>query len=122
MEEKQYHIEPTGFGGSKDRKGKDAIGGFPLAILKVLNIPLQNGLRKGYKEHDWMDGLPYTDLKEAMLRHLSEHDEGKDIDPDGDIPHIYAVAWNACVMALNYYYGRDKLDNRWLEDKLKEAD
>lgn len=119
MQDAKYNITPLSTGSSKDVKGKYAIGGFPLDILEILNKPLQNGLRKGYKEHDWMNGLDYNTLYEAGMRHLQKWNKGETIDPDGNIPHIYAVAWNFSVAALNYYYGRDNLDNRWLKDKLE---
>lgn len=118
IDEQKYDIQKTVGGASKDMKDKYAIGGFPLDILEILNKPLTNGLRKGYTEHDWMNGVPNSVLMDAGLRHLQKYNRGETIDPDGDIPHLYAVAWNFAVMALNHYYGRDNLDDRWLEEKL----
>lgn len=116
----KYDIKPTGFGGSKDLRNKRTMRLVPLDILEILNIPLQNGLRKGYKENDWMDGIDTMTAYEASLRHLQDYMKGIDIDPDGDIPHIYAAAFNLCIIALNHYYGRKDLDNRWLPSKLNK--
>lgn len=92
-------------GGKKDDEGKlryDLIPPIPLQELaRVYTI----GAKK-YGDYNWQNGIAYSRIIAALLRHLYKWILGEEYDPDGQ-HHLDSVAW--CAFALRYfvYYQQD---------------
>lgn len=64
-----------------------------------------------YSRGNWRGGLPHTEVADCLLRHLSAHLAGEDIDPESGCPHVDHVLVNALFLAeLNRTH--PQLDNR----------
>lgn len=55
-----------------------------------------------YAPHNWMKGLPMTEISESLLRHLFAFMQGEDIDPESGESHIGHMMCN--LMFMNYVY------------------
>lgn len=69
-----------------------------------------------YAANNWRNGLHYSRVIGAMLRHVSAIQRGEDIDPESGLPHIDHVG--CCWMFLsNFMKTRPDLDDRWKPKK-----
>lgn len=94
------------FDGEKPRMDlldPDALEG----LAKVLTF----GARK-YAANNWRNGLEYSRLTAAIMRHLMAIQRGEDLDPESGLPHIDHLG--CCWMFLsNLTKTRPDLDDRW---------
>lgn len=69
------------------------------------------GARK-YNRHNWRNGINYSRLIAASLRHLSAINAGEDIDPESGLSHAWHLA--CCSMFLGWMMeNRKDMDDRW---------
>jgi hypothetical protein len=81
----------------------DALGG----LAAVLTF----GANK-YAAHNWRNGISYSRITAAMLRHLAAIQQGEDVDPESGLPHIDHLG--CCWMFLsNFMKNRPDLDDRY---------
>lgn len=100
------------FDGSKPRM--DLID--PWALEGLASV-LTFGAKK-YAANNWRNGLGYSRVLAAMLRHISAIQRGEDIDPESSLPHIDHVG--CCWMFLSNYMKTDpSQDDRWTAPKQK---
>ena len=82
-------------------------------------IPMVRAAEYGatkYAPHNWKKGLKISEICESLKRHLDDFMEGKDIDPESDLPHTCGIQWNS--MALQWMLdNRPDMDDRWKETK-----
>lgn len=101
--------EPSGTKYDGDKPRMDLLD---TAALQGLADVLTFGAEK-YAPHNWRNGINYSRLIAASLRHLTAVNSGEDIDPESGLLHIDHLA--CCVMFLSNYMhtGRKELDDRW---------
>ena len=103
------HSQPAmKFDGSKPRLDlvdSDALEG----LATVLTFGAQK-----YAANNWRNGLAYSRVSAALLRHMSAIQKGEDIDPESGLPHIDHLG--CCWMFLSNYMKHEQykpLDDRW---------
>lgn len=89
---------------------------FPNAI-KGLSYVCDKGAVK-YKRYNWKKGLPFTEVADSLLRHLTAVLDGEDYDPEDGIPHIDRVVWNALALS-EYWRTHPELDDRYKQEEDK---
>lgn len=88
----------------------------PLALEGIARV-LSFGAQK-YAAHNWRNGLSYSRLIAAALRHLFAIMRGEDIDPESGLPHVdhLGCCWMFLSAHMKYDYLK-KHDDRWKESK-----
>jgi len=82
----------------------------PWALEGLANV-LGFGAQK-YAPNNWRNGIEYSRIIAAMMRHLSSIQRGEDTDPESGLPHIDHLG--CCWMFLsNYMKTNPSLDDRW---------
>lgn len=83
--------------GVKANKGKPMMSLLPPRAKLMGARAFSFGAEK-YGKHNWMLGLPYSELYDALERHMTAFWSGEDLDPESGLPHMaHAIA---CVMML----------------------
>ena len=86
----------------------------PLFMFSVAEV-FSKGAEK-YGDNNWRQGIKVTRLLDACLRHIFIFLAGEDFDPDLNTHHL-ANAAAELAMALEMYYTRPDLDDRFNIDK-----
>lgn len=90
----------------------------PLAIEGLANV-LGFGAQK-YSAHNWRNGIQYSRLIAALLRHTFAILRGETIDPESGLPHIDHVG--CCWMFLsNLMKTRPDMDDLHKPEKTNES-
>ena len=98
-------------GGLKYDNDKPRMDLLDFDALEGLAKVLTFGAKK-YDEHNWRNGISYSRLTAAMLRHLAALQRGEDIDAESGLPHIDHLG--CCWMFLsNMTKTRPDLDDRY---------
>ena len=106
---------PEGAKGMKYDGSKPRMDLLDAKALEGLAQVLTFGAHK-YAANNWRNGLEYSRLTAAMLRHLMAIQRGEDVDPESGLPHIDHLG--CCWMFLsNLSKTRPDLDDRWKETK-----
>lgn len=106
---------PEGAKGMKYDGEKPRMDLLDAKALESLAQVLTFGAKK-YAAHNWRNGIEYSRLTAAMLRHLMAIQRGEDVDPESGLPHIDHLG--CCWMFLsNLSKTRPDLDDRWKETK-----
>lgn len=86
--------------------------------LEQLSLVLTFGAQK-YAAHNWRQGLQYSRLIGACLRHVLAFLNGEDLDPETHLPHpAHAMC---CLMFLLWMQKeRPDMDDRWKPDANEE--
>ena len=111
---------PKGAKGMKFDKEKPRMDLLDADALEGLAKVLTFGAEK-YAANNWRNGIEYSRLTAAILRHLMALQRGEDIDPESGLPHIDHLG--CCWMFLsNNFKTRPDLDDRWtsLRDRQKQ--
>ena len=87
------------------------------ATLKVARV-LSFGAKK-YGDHNWLQGMRWTRLSSACLRHLFAWIGGEDKDPESGISHLAHAACNL-LMLLEYEERGIGENDRWKQSITKE--
>lgn len=83
-----------------------------LAMLGTAEV-LTFGARK-YAANNWRNGIAWSRLTGALLRHTFAFMRGEDLDPESGLPHVDHIA--CCAMFLQEHFRlRRDLDDRWKE-------
>lgn len=110
-------FEKTSSGALKDTVGKPDITLMPLEILKCFVGPLTYGQLKGYAKDNWQLGIPFTKSLRAALSHLTEWQNGVDLDEEAlgkgfEMWHIDAALFHIASIALMTKREKENLDDR----------
>lgn len=88
-------------GGTKHDKGKARYDLLPFDALHEIVLVFTEGANK-YGERNWEQGIHYSRLLGAVLRHVSAFAQGKRINEDDFGLHHLAHAAVGCMMLLAY--------------------
>ena len=90
---------------TKDDKGKPALSLLPRSAVEEIAAVLEMGAQK-YGRDNWKEGMHWTRLIDAALRHIYAFADKEDIDPESGITHLAHAATN--LMFLLEYYKKQK--------------
>jgi Domain of unknown function (DUF5664) len=109
---KTYIAEaPEGAKGIKYDGEKPRMDLLDAEALEGLAKVLTFGAQK-YAANNWRNGIEYSRLTAALLRHLMAIQRGEDVDPESGLPHVDHLG--CCWMFLsNLSKTRPDLDDRW---------
>ena len=83
----------------------------PPAMLKGVAEVLEMGAQK-YGDYNWYNGIVFSRLYAATLRHLVAWWEGEETDPESGIDHVHHAMCNLAFLAQFIHEERDELDDR----------
>lgn len=84
--------------GSRFNNGKTRYDLLNWEALAGLANVLEFGATK-YSAHNWMKGLPVTEILASMLRHVAAIQNGEDVDPETGLPHADHIQCNAMFLS-----------------------
>lgn len=100
--------------GVKHDAGKIQLGLISTRFLRGLGQVLTFGAKK-YAAHNWRKGMVTSRYYDALQRHLLAWNDGEDLDPESQLPHLYHAA--CCLMFLAETLEiRPDLDDRYKPD------
>jgi len=105
--------------GVKFDADKAALDLIPLEALIGLGNVLTFGAKK-YQRANWANGIEYSRLISAAMRHITAFNAGQDVDPESGLSHIDHALCNLAFLAWMRVHRTD-LDNRWIK-AVKQAD
>ena len=94
-------------------EGKVRLGLIPPFAIEEIGKVFTMGAEK-YGAHNWMKGLPYTEVLDSIERHINEFKKGHDKDKESELQHMAHVAVNA-IFLIEYaaiYTNQNKFDDR----------
>lgn len=91
--------------------GKPPISLIPRSALVEEAQVLAFGAQK-YDRHVWRDGMQWSRLIDACLRHLTAFNEGEDIDQESGLSHL-AHARCSLGFLIEYSKTHKELDDRY---------
>lgn len=95
----------------KHDQAKPKMGLISTRFLKGLAQVLTFGAHK-YAVHNWRKGLATSRLYDALQRHLTDWNDGQDLDPESGLSHLYHAS--CCLMFLaETVEVRPDLDDRY---------
>lgn len=98
-------------GGTKADGDKLQMGLISSRFLRGLAGVLTFGATK-YSKHNWRQGIELSRLYNALQRHLTDWNDGIDLDPETQKSHLYHAA--CCLMFLaELSETRPELDDRF---------
>lgn len=98
--------------GTKHDQGKPRISLIPTDALWGMGRALAYGEKK-YGQHNFRNGLAYSRLVDATLRHLTAWNEGENSDSESGLSHLdHALASLAMLKYMEV--NRADMDDRWL--------
>jgi hypothetical protein len=98
-------------GGTKHDGGKEPLDLLSSHALLEISKVLGFGAKK-YNSHNWRNGISYSRLYAAALRHLLAWNNGESEDPESSISHISHAACNLMFL-LEFIKTRPDLDDRY---------
>lgn len=97
--------------GKKYDQGKPPMALLPPEAMNEIARVLGFGANK-YGNHNWRNGLDWTRISSAVLRHLSAWHAGEDLDPESGLSHL---AHAGCGIMFLIAYEQNKIgkDDRY---------
>ena len=87
----------------------------PTFIAGVTQV-LMFGARK-YARGNWMRGMSFTDVIDAIKTHTLAIERGEDLDTDSGLPHIYHIGCGLAFLSW-YQYGSNAAQYAQFDDRL----
>lgn len=82
-----------------------------VALTEIAKVAT-HGAQK-YGKHNWLDGLEWSRIANAMLRHFIKFWLGEDTDKDSKLSHLAHMGWGATALLTCYILKVGK-DDRWV--------
>jgi len=113
-------VELSSDGGNKFDGGKLRLDLVPVELLETLADIYTYGTIK-YDDDNWRDGLKFSRIMGAVLRHLFAWYHGEDVDHESKKLHLAHAFWNVGTLLYynTYYKLYKKYDDRWVKGKKK---
>ena len=103
--------------GTKNDKGKPSITLIPREAIWGCAQALTYGADK-YGRHNFREGIEYSRLADACMRHLTAYMDGEAIDKESGNNHLYhAMASLAMLTWMDH--NKPEMDDRWQEPESK---
>lgn len=67
---------------------------------------------KKYGRHNYKQGIEMSRLLAAAMRHISQYNEGEDVDEESGNNHLFHAGAAIC-MAIYMHYNKPEMDNRY---------
>jgi hypothetical protein len=99
--------------GTKHDSGKPRVSLIPKAALLGAARGLTYGEKK-YGTHNFRNGISYSRLADACLRHLTAWLEGENIDAESGNSHLDHALASLCMLKFMEEHRKD-MDDRWLD-------
>jgi len=97
-------------GGKKFDKGKSELDLLPFESLEDIAQVLMFGKAK-YGKSQWKNGISYSRLIAASMRHLGKFNSGVDLDDESNLNHVSHAATNLLFL-LWMIKNKPELDDR----------
>lgn len=115
---KNFELVESNAVGRKNDQEKPDLSLIPTDALWGMASALTYGAKK-YDRHNFRNGLAYSRLVAATMRHLSAWNEGEEIDRESGLNHLdHAMASLAMLKFMTV--NKQDMDDRWLN--LKSGD
>lgn len=101
--------------GIKHDQGKPPIDLVPKELIEEVSKVLGFGATK-YARFNWLNGMDWSRVYAAAMRHLLAWNSGEDIDPESNLPHLAHAG--CCIAFLLTYQER----NLGTDDRYKPND
>lgn len=106
--------------GTKHDSGKPKLSIIPTDALWGMAKALTYGASK-YSLHNFRNGIHYTRLADAAMRHLTVWMEGEELDKESGNSHLdHAMASLAMLKFMSVH--RKEFDDRWIKTELEKSD
>ena len=107
-------------GGTKHDQGKPMMSLIPAEASEMMAQALTFGAKK-YGQHNFRDGITWSRLIDADLRHTNAMLRGEMLDPESGLPHLaHALASKAMLAFM--MVNRPDLNDLYKYPSNKEAD
>lgn len=98
--------------GTKNDSSKPDLSLIPTDALLGMGAALTYGAKK-YNRHNFREGIAFSRLVAATMRHLSAFNEGENLDRESGLSHLdHAIASLAMLKFMDV--NRQDMDDRWL--------
>ena len=97
--------------GKKDDQDKPPMQLLDSIAMEGVASVLAFGAKK-YKEHNWRNGLGYSRLIGAIMRHTAAINRGEDVDSESGLPHVDHLGCSVMFLS-NLMKTRKDLDDRF---------
>lgn len=97
--------------GRKDDAGKNMLSLLPTDAIDELGKVFTLGAKK-YSKHNYLNGMDWSRVQDALLRHYFAWAGGETNDPVDGQHHLASVAWCALALIMYQKHGLGK-DDRW---------
>ena len=94
-----YNMDPSK-GGIKHDADKTQWHLLPLEAVEGAVRVMMHGAKK-YSAYNWANGMPYTRVLDAAMRHINSIYQGEDKDPDSQLDHVDHALCE--LLFLKYY-------------------
>jgi len=104
--------------GTKKDQGKAMMTLVPTDAYVGMAQAFTFGAKK-YGRHNFRNGIDYSRLADACMRHLTSYMEGEDQDPESSLSHLdHALASLAMLKFMSVH--KTEHDDRWKPELTKE--
>lgn len=83
----------------------------PDGAIEGIALAMMDGEKK-YGRYNYKNGLTWSRLIAASMRHLRAFNKGEDCAQDSKLNHLYHAAANVCML-IEYYENKLGTDNRY---------
>lgn len=97
--------------GHKADSSKPDLSLIPMDSLWEMGKAFTYGANK-YGRHNFREGIEMSRLLAASMRHITQFNEGEDIDEETQCLHL-GNAMAGLAMAIFMYKNKPEMDNRW---------
>ena len=96
--------------------GKPSLGMIPPSFTIGVAEVLTHGAQK-YSTGNWMRGMSFSDIADAIESHLSKWKLGQELDDDSGLPHLHHAACGLAFLSW-YQHGPRAAEYAQFDDRL----